>query len=93
MSNRDELIAAITEWTAHAVQAEIDRSGMTKVAVSDETGIPYPTLNRKLAAKTEFSFRELLLLAEALNVEPSTFTPPAFERHRTEVQLEHRPAA
>ena len=71
---------SITEWSARAVQQAIADAGSSKVSISDQTGIPYPTLNRKLAAKTEFSFRELLLLADALGVSPSAFTPPAFAR-------------
>lgn len=78
MSNRNA--EAVNEWIALAVQDAILSSGRTKRSLSDETGIPYPTLNRKLAAKTEFSFRELLLIAEALGVSPATFTPPAFSR-------------
>ncbi|QIK82436.1 helix-turn-helix transcriptional regulator [Sanguibacter sp. HDW7] len=68
------------EWSARAVREAIADTGRSKVSISDETGIPYATLNRKLAAKGEFSFRELLLIAEALGVSPSTFTPPAFAR-------------
>lgn len=71
---------AITEWSARAVQKAIADSGRSKVSISEETGIPYPTLNRKLAVKSEFSFRELLALADALGVAPADFTPPAFAR-------------
>lgn len=78
MSNRNT--EAIVGWIATAVQDAILASGRTKRSLSDETGIPYPTLNRKLAGKTEFSFRELLLIAEVLGVSPATFTPPAFSR-------------
>lgn len=69
-----------TEWSARAVREAIADSGRTKRSISDETGIPYPTLNRKLAAKGEFTFSELLSLAEALAVSPTAFTPPAFRR-------------
>lgn len=78
MSNDD--MTSLAEWSARAVQQAIADAGRTKRSVSDETGIPYPTLNRKLAAKTDFSFRELLALADALNVAPSAFTPPIFAR-------------
>ncbi len=67
-----------TEWSARAVREAIADSGRSKRSISDETGIPYPTLNRKLAARTEFTFSELLRLAEALAVSPVQFTPPAF---------------
>lgn len=72
----------IIEQTAEAVRAAIADSGRSKVSLADETGIPYPTLNRKVAGKTEFSFSELFLIAEALGVAPSTFTPTAFQRTR-----------
>jgi hypothetical protein len=76
MSNHSE--AAAVEWGARAVRDAIAESDRSKRSVSDETGIPYPTLNRKLAGKSEFTFRELLALAEALGVAPWAFTPPAF---------------
>lgn len=70
----------IAESTAGVVRQAIGESGRSKRSISDETGIPYPTLNRKLAGKTEFSFRELFLLADALAVAPWTLTPPEFLR-------------
>lgn len=70
-----------TDWTARAVRDAISESGRTKLALSDDTGIPYATLNRKLAGKSDFTFRELLTLADALGVSPAAFTPPAFQRH------------
>lgn len=70
----------IIEWTARAVREAIADAGRSKTSVSDETGIPYPTLNRKAAGKTEFSFSELLLIADAVGVAPSVFTPPPFQR-------------
>lgn len=73
----------ITEWSARAVQQALADAGRSKRSLSDETGIPYPTLNRKMAAKTEFTFRELLLIADALGVTPAAFTPPAFARRDT----------
>lgn len=70
----------IIEWTAKSVRDAITDAGRSKTSLSDETGIPYPTLNRKVAGKTEFSFTELLLVAEALGISPSAFTPPQFQR-------------
>ncbi|MCT2042646.1 helix-turn-helix domain-containing protein [Pseudoclavibacter alba] len=70
----------VREWCANAVLKALADADRTKKSLSDETGIPYPTLNRKLAAKTEFSMTELLALADALHVHPSTFTPPLFRR-------------
>lgn len=66
--------------SARLVQEAIEDSGRSKRSVSDESGIPYPTLNRKLKAQNEFSFSELYLLAETLGVPPWRFTPAAFSR-------------
>ena len=79
MSNRKE---ALTAWCAAAVDAAIGKSGLTKVEVSELTGIPYSTLNRKLAGKADFQFRELLELADATNTHPAAFTPPPFNARR-----------
>ena len=70
--------APMAKQVAAAVQQAITDSGRTKLSVSEETGIPYATLNRKLAAKTDFTFRELLALAEVLKVSPAQFTPSPF---------------
>ncbi|MBC9953273.1 helix-turn-helix transcriptional regulator [Leucobacter sp. cx-42] len=70
----------VTESTAKAVREAIGQSGRSKRSISDETGIPYPTLNRKLSGKTEFTFRELFLLSDVLGVAPWTLTPPEFTR-------------
>lgn len=72
------------QWTAKAVQEAIRDAGRSKQSLSDETGIPYSTLNRKLSAKAEFSFTELFILAQALGVHPSSFTPPAFQPIRSQ---------
>lgn len=58
-----------------AVGEALHCGGLTKTWLSDETGIPYPTLNRKIAGKSEFHFSELLLVSEALGVSPVIFTP------------------
>ncbi|MDR1078351.1 MAG: helix-turn-helix domain-containing protein [Propionibacteriaceae bacterium] len=68
---------SITSGSARAVAAAIQSAGRTKRSVSDESGVPYSTLNRKLEGKADFTFRELYALAEALDVEPSAFIAPA----------------
>ncbi|MFJ2502583.1 helix-turn-helix domain-containing protein [Microbacterium sp. NPDC087592] len=72
------MINPVASEVGSAVDAAIKTAGRTKVSVSDESGIPYPTLNRKVAGKSEFSFTELLLIAECLEVSPATFVPSAF---------------
>lgn len=66
--------------TAKLVNDAIEKSGRYKTELSEETGIPYATLNRKLSGKGEFRLSELLLIAEALNVHPSKFTPHIFAK-------------
>lgn len=63
-------------WSARAVQEAIGQAGRTRRSISEETGIPYASLNRKLAGKTGFTFSELFLIAEATGVRPSRFAPP-----------------
>ncbi|MDI6024501.1 helix-turn-helix transcriptional regulator [Leucobacter sp. UT-8R-CII-1-4] len=76
--------------SAKLVQAAIEDAGRSKRSLSDETGIPYPTLNRKLKAQTEFSFTELFAIAEALGVPPWKFTPTLFSKP---AQLVHEKTA
>jgi len=66
-----------TRRTAEAVNNAIDASGHARRTIAQQTGIPYPTLARKLAGKTAFSFSELFLIAEATGVTPSRFVPYA----------------
>lgn len=73
----DSADTSLREITARVRQA-IRASGRTKRWVSEESGIPYATLNRKLAGKTDFTFRELFALADVLKVSPASFMPRAF---------------
>ena len=54
-----------TEWTAAAIRHALLDAGRTKRTVTDETGIPYPTLNRKISRKRNFT---LLLRSEERRV-------------------------
>ncbi|WP_127482083.1 helix-turn-helix domain-containing protein [Microbacterium oxydans] len=74
----DHMINSVASEVGSIVESAIKTAGRTKVSVSDETGIPYPTLNRKAAGKSEFSFTELLLIAECIGVSPAAFVPSAF---------------
>ncbi|MGO1410388.1 MAG: helix-turn-helix domain-containing protein [Microbacterium sp.] len=70
MSNRHAI-----EGNVKAVETAIARSGQSRRAISKETGIPYATLNRKLAGRSEFTFSELFLISDVLGVRPSQFVP------------------
>lgn len=63
---------------ADKVAASILRSGRKKTAVAAAAGIPQTTFNRKINGHTEFTFGELLRIANVIGVPPSTFTPQAF---------------
>lgn len=63
---------------ADKVAASILRSGRSKSSVAAASGIPATTFNRKINGHVEFTFSELMRLAEVLDVAPSTFTPAAF---------------
>ncbi|MDR1387128.1 MAG: helix-turn-helix domain-containing protein [Propionibacteriaceae bacterium] len=74
------LAVEVTDWTAKAVAQAILNSGKSQLRISEETGVPRPTLRRKLKAATAFNWAELILLAEATGVHPSTFTPESFRK-------------
>lgn len=68
----------VNETVAAAVLAALEERGMPKSALANRTGIPRPTLHRKLSGFGEFNFSELFLIASALDVSPSRFTPEPF---------------
>ncbi|MFL2002174.1 helix-turn-helix domain-containing protein [Microbacterium sp. A1-JK] len=68
----------IRSKVAAAVLLELSKADRTKRWLSDRTGIPYSTLDRKLRAHVDLSFTELFSIAEALGVEPWRLTPEAF---------------
>lgn len=48
----------------------------SKLWLAGKTGIPYATLGRKLLGRTaEFTLSDLLAIADALDVHPSTLMP------------------
>lgn len=63
---------------ADKVAAAILRSGRSKASVARDAGIPYTTFGRKLDGHVEFTFSELLRLAEVLGVAPSSLVPAEF---------------
>lgn len=69
----------LAEQTAEEVRKAVALSGRTGQSISDETGIPYSTWNRKVKGRTEFSLAELYLIAEALGVTPYELIPSSFK--------------
>lgn len=70
---------------ADKVAAAILRAEVSKASVASSAGIPTTTFSRKINGHVEFTFGELVRLADALNVTPSTFTPTAFRPARIAV--------
>lgn len=68
-----------TQEVAGKVAAAILASGLSRRSVADAAGIPPTTFGRKLKGLVEFTFSELLRIADALGVKPSAFTPTAFD--------------
>lgn len=68
----------LNEWIAQQVQNALDNEQRSKRWLSDTTGIPYSTLNRKMSGHVEFRFSELLSIAEALRISPKKFLPQGF---------------
>lgn len=68
----------LNQWIAQQVQAALVKEDRSKRWLSDKTGIPYSTLNRKMSGHVEFRFSELLYIAEALRVAPQMFLPHGF---------------
>lgn len=49
-------------------------------AISDETGISYPTLRRSLKGGRSFTFAEFHRIADAIHVPPSALLPDSLTR-------------
>jgi predicted transcriptional regulator len=69
----------IAEETARCIAAQITRVGMSKRQVSERSGIPYTTLNRKLWGHGDFTVHELALISGALKIAPSELLPEALK--------------
>lgn len=72
------MTTAVQQAVASAVTFELARADRSKRWLSDKTGIPYSTLDRKMKARGEFTFTDLANIAAALGVSPSAFTPSVF---------------
>lgn len=67
--------AAPDNEIANRIEVELDTRKMSILALSEQTGIAYPTLRRSIKAGRSLSIRELGAIADALNVKPSTLLP------------------
>lgn len=67
-------VAPDTEIAARITDT-LSAKDMSLLALSEETGIAYPTLRRSIKAGRSLSIQELGKIAHALNVQPSTLLP------------------
>lgn len=58
----------------------MERSELSALELADRSGIPFTRLARKLVGGSDFTFGELYLIAEALQVTPSALVPRASPR-------------
>lgn len=76
-------MATNSTGAADATDAEIgsritnalDRRNIKVLALSDQTGISYPTLRRSLSGGRSLTIRELGSIAAALSIRPSDLLP------------------
>ena len=61
-----------TTATAAKVEAARIKAGVTAVALSDATGIPRPTLTRKLKGQYPLTVADIDVIAAALEVDPES---------------------
>ena len=51
------------------LKAELARKGIKLTELSQTTGIPYQTLTSKMSGKTQFTYKETLLIKKALEID------------------------
>lgn len=79
MANSDSGAAAAADTEiANRITAALTENKMSILALSEETGIAYPTLRRSIKAGRSLNIQELSKIADALSVRPSTLIPPTF---------------
>ena len=70
---------SVAKEIADKVAASILRAERSKASVASAAGIPQTTFTRKINGHTEFTFSELLKIAEVLAISPSAFAPATFQ--------------
>ncbi|UVK58434.1 helix-turn-helix DNA binding domain protein [Arthrobacter phage GlobiWarming] len=60
---------------AGLIEAALGAADMSMLALSERTGIPYPTLRRSIKAGRSLTIQELGKIADALEVAPATLLP------------------
>lgn len=71
---RMESAGSYQERVAATVAETIDRHGVKLVWLSDQTGIPRTTLDRRLSGKSPFTVAELDAIAAALRIPVESLT-------------------
>ncbi len=71
-------IANYADELGGRVRLAMEAAEVSAARLCELTGIPRSTLTGRLSGAREFSFRELALIADALDVPPSSLTPEDF---------------
>lgn len=72
------MAATLTHDFADKVAAEMTRKRVSQTLLSELSGIPYTTLNRKLGGTGTFNMVEVFRVAQALDVPPVSLLPASF---------------
>lgn len=67
-----------TERLAAEVRAQMGRGRTSLAALADTSGISESTLKRRLSGNSDFTVREVELIASALEVKPIDLLVPAY---------------
>lgn len=78
MANSNNGEPAADTYIANRITTTLAANEMSLLALSEETGIAYPTLRRSIKAGRSLSIQEIAKIADALQVPPSTFMPATF---------------
>jgi hypothetical protein len=70
------LSTSYTDSVVAAVTSAINAAGTTPVKVAQATGIPQPTLHRRLTGQSHFTVKELDLIADHLDIPVSQLSAP-----------------
>lgn len=61
-----------TAATTARVVAAVTQAGMTRLELSEESGIAYTTLGRKLRGQSSWTVEDIDIVARVLKVEPAS---------------------
>lgn len=72
------MAATLTQELADKIAAVMTRKRISQTLLAERSGIPYSTLNRKVAGVGTFNLVEVYRIAQALDVDPASLIPESF---------------